>query len=179
MWSRLYDGAGNGTNQGITIAAGTDGSVYVGGGTDRESNDMVYLLIKYDSEGNLQWTEDYYVSDISEDFIYEVKLDLKNNIYVTGISSGINSAYDFATIKYSQTTDIIRTSNNIPEDFYLNQNFSESFQPLYKSGIWNLGSGFVSLKVYDLLGNEVITLVNEIMSPGIYNIKFDGRYKSA
>ena len=174
MWSRLYDGAGNGTDQGITIAAGTEGSVYVGGGTDRESNDMVYLLIKYDSEGNLQWTEDYYVSDISEDFIYEVKLDLKNNIYVTGISSGINSAYDFATIKYSQTTDIIRTSNNIPDDFYLNQNFPNPFNPSTNLEFGISRSGFVSLKVYDLLGNEVITLVNEIKTPGIYNVKFDG-----
>lgn len=174
MWSRLYDGAGNGTDQGISIASGTDGSVYVGGGTDRGSNDMVYLLIKYDSEGNLLWTEDYYVSDISEDFIYDVKLDLKNNIYVTGISSGINSAYDFATIKYSQTTDIVRTSNNIPDDFYLNPNFPNPFNPSTNLEFGISRSGFVSLKVYDLLGNEVITLVNEIKSPGIYNVKFDG-----
>ena len=173
IWKRLYDGAGNGTDQGITITAGTDGNVYVGGGTDRESNDMIYLLIKYDSAGNLKWTEDYYVSDLSEDFIYDVKLDQGQNIYVTGISSGINSAYDFATIKYSQTTDI-RTSNSIPEDFFLNQNFPNPFNPSTNLEFGISRSGFVSLKVYDLLGNEIAVLINEYILSGRYLVKFDG-----
>ena len=35
--------------------------------------------------------------------------------------------------------------------------------------------GFVSLKVYDILGKEIITLVNEKLSPGNYKVEFDGR----
>ena len=34
--------------------------------------------------------------------------------------------------------------------------------------------GFVSLKVYDILGNEVETLVNEYINRGSYNVKFNG-----
>jgi hypothetical protein len=34
--------------------------------------------------------------------------------------------------------------------------------------------GFVSLKVYDVLGKEVMTLINEIKPAGIYKIQFDG-----
>ena len=34
--------------------------------------------------------------------------------------------------------------------------------------------GFVSLKIYDVLGREVKTLVNEIKPAGIYKIEFDG-----
>ena len=34
--------------------------------------------------------------------------------------------------------------------------------------------GFVSLKVYDLLGKEIVTLVNEKLSPGKYKVVFDG-----
>jgi len=30
------------------------------------------------------------------------------------------------------------------------------------------------LKVYDVLGNEIKTLVNEMKSPGVYNVEFDG-----
>ena len=33
---------------------------------------------------------------------------------------------------------------------------------------------FVSLKVYDILGNEVATLVNENKNPGNYSVEFDG-----
>ena len=35
------------------------------------------------------------------------------------------------------------------------------------------GGGLVVLKVYDVLGNEVATLVNEEKAPGTYNIKFN------
>ncbi|MEO8448038.1 MAG: T9SS type A sorting domain-containing protein [bacterium] len=34
--------------------------------------------------------------------------------------------------------------------------------------------GFVTLKVYDLLGTEVVTLVNENKQPGNYSVSFDG-----
>ena len=34
--------------------------------------------------------------------------------------------------------------------------------------------GFVTLKVYDILGKEVVTLVNERLSPGKYKVEFDG-----
>jgi hypothetical protein len=34
--------------------------------------------------------------------------------------------------------------------------------------------GLVMLKVYDMLGREVTTLVNEVMSPGTYTARFDG-----
>ena len=34
--------------------------------------------------------------------------------------------------------------------------------------------GFVSIKVFDILGKEVKTLVNEIKSPGRYKVMFDG-----
>ncbi|HMS35387.1 MAG TPA: T9SS type A sorting domain-containing protein [Ignavibacteria bacterium] len=34
--------------------------------------------------------------------------------------------------------------------------------------------GFVSLKVYDILGKEVKTLVNEIKPAGVYKVEFDG-----
>ena len=35
-------------------------------------------------------------------------------------------------------------------------------------------TGFTSLKVYDILGNEVANLVNEVKDAGIYNVQFDG-----
>jgi len=63
----------------------------------------------------------------------------------------------------------------------LSQNYPNPFNPTThmefacppaRQGISNLG--FVSLKVYDLLGKEVATLVNENKLPGIYTIEFDG-----
>jgi hypothetical protein len=36
------------------------------------------------------------------------------------------------------------------------------------------GAGVVVLKVYDILGREITTLVNEQLSPGTYEVEFDG-----
>ena len=60
------------------------------------------------------------------------------------------------------------------DDYKLSQNYPNPFNPIthLEFGISNLE--FVSLKVYDALGNEVQTLVNENKPAGSYNITFDG-----
>ncbi len=64
-------------------------------------------------------------------------------------------------------------SNNVT-DYHLYQNYPNPFNPStnLEFGISDLG--FVSLKVYDLNGREIETLVNERLSPGNYKVKFDG-----
>jgi len=64
-------------------------------------------------------------------------------------------------------------SSNIPERFRLNQNYPNPFNPLtnLEFEIWKLG--FVSLKVYDMIGEEVATLVNTNLNPGTYKYVFD------
>lgn len=64
----------------------------------------------------------------------------------------------------------------IPEKFALYQNYPNPFNPVTRikfsipAGIE--ASSKTSLKVYDMLGNEVVTLINEHKSPGIYEIEF-------
>jgi hypothetical protein len=59
-------------------------------------------------------------------------------------------------------------------DFHLFQNYPNPFNPVtnLEFGISELG--FVSLKVYDMLGIETATLVNEKKEPGKYSVVFDG-----
>ena len=61
-----------------------------------------------------------------------------------------------------------------PEKFELSQNYPNPFNPVTNLGFGISNSGFVSLKVYDVLGNEIKTLVNEIKPAGYYEIEFDG-----
>jgi len=68
---------------------------------------------------------------------------------------------------------------NYPEDFRLEQNFPNPFNPTTKikfaipgqTGNDNL---LVTLKVYDVFGNEIATLVNEEKPSGNYEVEFDG-----
>uniref|UniRef100_A0A7V2ZJ26 T9SS type A sorting domain-containing protein n=1 Tax=Ignavibacterium album TaxID=591197 RepID=A0A7V2ZJ26_9BACT len=65
--------------------------------------------------------------------------------------------------------------STIPSQFYLSQNFPNPFNPSTKIS-WQspVGSRQI-LKVYDILGNEVATLVDEFKEAGRYEIEFDAR----
>jgi len=50
--------------------------------------------------------------------------------------------------------------------------------PNSENGKWKMENGFVSLKVYDVTGKEVSTLVSGFLNPGIYEVQFPGKQKS-
>jgi hypothetical protein len=70
-------------------------------------------------------------------------------------------------------SEIVEIEVGVPDEFSLSQNYPNPFNPTtsieYRIG--NIEK--VSLKVYDMLGRKVATLVNEIKEPGIYEVKFD------
>ena len=67
--------------------------------------------------------------------------------------------------------------NNVPDTYELAQNYPNPFNPITKIrySIPNVGSGLAQtvLKVYDVLGNEVATLVDEFREAGSYEVEFD------
>ncbi len=72
----------------------------------------------------------------------------------------------------SSTTGISEKSQNLKE-FSLIQNFPNPFNPSTMISYQIPTSGLVTLKVYDILGKEVATLVNEEKNAGMYEVKFD------
>ena len=60
-----------------------------------------------------------------------------------------------------------------PYKFSLNQNFPNPFNPSTMIEYTIANAGFVKMKVYDVLGKEVATLVNQKQNPGSYNVLFD------
>jgi hypothetical protein len=63
-------------------------------------------------------------------------------------------------------------NNTIPEQYSLYQNYPNPFNPSTTLSFVIGHSSFVSLKVYDVLGNEVATLVNEEKPAGSYKVEF-------
>ena len=61
---------------------------------------------------------------------------------------------------------------NLPEDFVLYQNFPNPFNPSTKISWQSPVSSWQTLKIYDLLGNEVATLIDEYKLAGRYEIEF-------
>lgn len=64
-------------------------------------------------------------------------------------------------------------NESIPTSFVLEQNYPNPFNPETFINFHLPTTSNVQLKVYDILGNEIATLVNEIKQPGVYNVKFN------
>jgi hypothetical protein len=62
---------------------------------------------------------------------------------------------------------------DIPDEYYLFQNYPNPFNPTTRINYQIPELSFVILKVYDVLGNEITTLVNEEKSIGSYEVKFE------
>jgi hypothetical protein len=81
----------------------------------------------------------------------------------------------------TNTVNIINCSSNLPSSFYLSQNYPNPFNPntIIRYQINELSSphalsgDLVLLKIYDILGKEIATLVNEKQSPGTYEVNWD------
>jgi hypothetical protein len=71
------------------------------------------------------------------------------------------------------TTDLENEHLTKPNDFRLNNNFPNPFNPETVIEFSIPNSSIVSLKVYDLLGNEITTILNENRAPGSYTEIFD------
>ena len=70
------------------------------------------------------------------------------------------------------TIGIKKEGEIIPEDFQLFQNYPNPFNPKTVIGFQIKDSRFVTLKIFDILGKEIATFVNEKLQPGTYEVPF-------
>ncbi len=88
------------------------------------------------------------------------------------IMEGVNGGGLYAFTGCSGT--VTNAGNNgIPVSFKLGQNYPNPFNPVTKISYALPKQGFVTLKVYDILGKEVATLVNEVKNAGEYSVEFN------
>ena len=77
-------------------------------------------------------------------------------------------------LKQSGVLPVELTSGKIPNGINLEQNYPNPFNPVTKITYTIPELSFITLKVYDVLGKEVLTLVGEEKGAGTYAIDFDG-----
>lgn len=113
--------------------------------------------------------------------IHELILPSKrfNRVYFTSQNTGWllgDSGYIYKTTNGGFPIGIQPISSEIPRVFSLSQNYPNPFNPSTKIrfDISGTSSSQTLLTVYDLLGREVAVLVNEKLSPGEYEVDFDG-----
>lgn len=87
------------------------------------------------------------------------------------IQAGVRKLGEFK-IGYDENI-ISETIENSPESYSLMQNFPNPFNPTTKISYSLTQKSYTSLKVFDLLGREVCTLVNSEQKAGKYTVNFD------
>lgn len=76
-------------------------------------------------------------------------------------------------------TSVEQTENEVPQDYLLSQNYPNPFNPSTTIQFALPKAGVVSLKVYNILGEEVAVLVNKEMNAGFQSINFDASHLSS
>ena len=95
---------------------------------------------------------------------------------------GNTAAIDYEQNIFSSSVNVIMNNNSVtdadddklPSKFSLEQNYPNPFNPTTSISYQLTAFSHVMLKVYDLLGREVATLVDEMKQPGRYEVKFNG-----
>jgi len=101
QWVARYDGPDNDYDAAVAIAVDQVGNVYVTGWSRSASTNYDYLTIKYNIDGVEQWVARYNGPGNGADKPIAIVVDEAANIFVTGVSDGIGTAGDYATIKYN------------------------------------------------------------------------------
>jgi endo-1,4-beta-xylanase len=78
-------------------------------------------------------------------------------------------------VKDNPITGIKETASNIPSKYELDQNYPNPFNPSTNIRYSITKASKVTLKIYDILGREVQTLVNRVQAPGRYTITFNAQ----
>ncbi len=80
----------------------------------------------------------------------------------------------FYTLNGGGTISVQNISTEMPSSYLLEQNYPNPFNPSTKIRYSIPSSGFVKLEVFDALGREVETLVNQVQTSGTYETSFEG-----
>ena len=171
QWVTQYH---NGTDVPSKLALDNQGNAYVTGSSSSATNGDDILTVKYNSAGAQQWIARWDGAAHNNDQGRDIAVDPAGNVYVTGRGlTGANND-DYVTIKYTQSpAGITQLNNELPAEYSLGQNFPNPFNPMTNITLKIPKESFTRLTVYDITGKEIGVLVNQKLSPGVYNIDFD------
>lgn len=133
---------------------------------------------------SLSWdgTSAYYLTDLVDGTVYEIQ-PAQHNSFPLSLTE-----FDVKIFYYGAESVVVDVDENtdaqIPAEFSLSQNYPNPFNPTTKIKFslsptlsqWERvseGRVRVTLKVFDILGREVQTLVNETKEPGAYEVEFN------
>ena len=123
-------------------------------------------MMQKTTNGGVNWN----VQSIQQtSWIHSVKFSDANVGWCVG-----TDGYIFSTLNGGGTISVQNISTEVPSTYLLEQNYPNPFNPSTKIRYSIPKSGFVKLEIFDALGREVETLVNQTQTSGTYEASFAG-----
>jgi hypothetical protein len=157
LWTKTYEYmAGN------SMQLTTDGGFIITGDTS---------LIRINDEADTLWTK---ALGISDDFAYSVQQTSDGGFIVAGRTNNSSSPPDVWLVRVgSDGTTSAENNSTLPAQYELFQNYPNPFNPITNISWHSPLSSWQTLKIYDVLGNIVATLVEDYRPAGLNEVEFD------
>lgn len=174
LWVNNYNGPGNSVDRAHTMVIDDSGNVFVTGESYGSGSNDDYATVKYDENGGEVWAMRYNGAANGHDKAYALALDDNGYVYVTGESFGGPGAYmDYLTIKYTQETGI---EERIVKKYLPTMTVRNSiFLHESEVAITLSKPDYIELRIFDIQGRLIKTLVNTHLKEGEYILRWMGR----
>lgn len=169
-----YDGIINSADIGYAITVPNSNNAVFITGSSKTANghggeDIVTL--KLNPTGNQ--IQKHTISNPGSDCAFDIKLNSSEDMFLAGYMAGSGTGSDMIIAEYtggSLITTISQSSNNIPDAFGLYQNYPNPFNPASILKFDIPENSYVIISVYDALGRELFSPVNENLKAGNYEV---------
>ncbi len=145
---------------------------------DSENNEEIRKLYEhtFDQQSNFSESEKAFNFKINStgDRKAKIQIIFEANVNVETSIAKIESDKNIITKQNSEISENLEINSKPINQYLLFQNYPNPFNPTTTISYQLPKDEFVKLKVYDMLGNEIITLVKGYKTSGRYNIDFDG-----
>ncbi|MBL1213999.1 MAG: T9SS type A sorting domain-containing protein [Ignavibacteriae bacterium] len=161
----------------------------IGIDVDNDFNDELFvkvgnycLIIKFTGSSNNHNYEVYYFykadNVVQSADMVQFPYDYRPSIVMSMYESNNGNRRDFSHIlRHQQTTDLKDENTKIINDYKIFRNYPNPFNPSTNVSFWLSQNSEVSIIVYNLLGEEVITLLSNPLNKGEYKIVWNGNDK--
>jgi hypothetical protein len=178
LWETPYDSGSNNEIANALFVSNSGEYLFVTGST-RKGNDpdsQNIATVKYNILTGIQMQASIIDGrGKGEDIAYGVYADSADNIYLAGYMKNLTTGLDMFSSKYhgGDLIEVKNISTEVPRNFALYQNYPNPFNPSTLIKFDVIVSGHIKLVIYDILGRNVETLINENLKYGSYEVTYN------